>query len=192
MSAPVKGNRRASWNVAVVTYHGGQVESAEPERPVLLLDLDRCTAGLCGECRVECDFFYHPGNLGVLALRELAAYRVVCRRCEQAHCLEACPTGALTRGEDGVLVRHLNTCVACRSCSHACPYGTIFPELLPYHAANCDLCSGRTNGREPLCVRSCPEGALTLPPEDWREDEKIVAVGNFLLVRSSHWRREKA
>ncbi|GAB4232540.1 MAG: hypothetical protein Kow00109_05070 [Acidobacteriota bacterium] len=192
MSGPARGEEAKRLNLALHVYGGGGAPPGERGQPRLLLDLDRCTAGACGECRVECDFFYHPGNQGVLLLRELATYQVVCRRCEHPHCVEACPTGALEQGEDRVLVRHLNLCVACRSCSHACPYGTIFPDLLSYHAANCDLCAGRTNGREPLCVRSCPEGALMLPPEDWREDEKIVAVGDLLLVRSRHWRREKA
>ena len=162
--------------------------------PRLMLDLDRCAEGECEECRVECDYFYHPGNEGVLILREIATYHAVCRRCRHPHCIDACPTGALKQGPEPerVLRRHLNLCVACRSCSHACPYGTIFPDLLPYHVSNCDLCVGRFDGKEPLCLRSCQAGALSLPPPNWQGDEKVVRVGAYLVVRSSRWRREKA
>ena len=49
----------------------------------LFIDLDKCDA--CETCAVECAAFYRTGaaDHGVLQLRELATFALVCRRCEQ-------------------------------------------------------------------------------------------------------------
>ena len=60
--------------------------------------------------------FYHPDNDGVLSLREFATYAVICRQCELANCVEACPKEALEQQPDGTLKRYNLRCIACRSC----------------------------------------------------------------------------
>ena len=89
----------------------------------LIIDLAACDR--CDGCSI---------GPSVLALRERATFELVCRRCEHASCVEACPFEALERGENGIVKRHNMRCVSCKSCSLACPFGTIYMELLPFYA----------------------------------------------------------
>lgn len=153
----------------------------------LFLDLDICSS--CPACVVECSYYYHPGNNGIDRVREVATYELVCRHCEYGTCVQACPVEALERDERGVLNRHSMRCIGCKSCAHACPFGTIYPELLPYKFSACDFCIDRVKEEAPLCVRSCPYGALRY--EEVGEDvaEGIYHIGDRLAVRSHHWLR---
>ena len=176
--------------------HQGKV-SIEPKKGSdvrLFIDLDVCATGECKECNLKCSYFYHPNNNGIISVAELATYYLVCRRCEEPHCVNACPFEALEqqKEKDKLLIRHNMRCVSCRSCSHACPYGTIYPENVPLLVHNCDFCLDR-RGREnePLCIKSCEYGALTLKSGDVQLDENTFLVGDFLIVHSTHWNREK-
>ncbi len=126
----------------------------------LLLDLDACRD--CKECTVRCAHHWHPGNDGVAALRELAAYALVCRRCDVKACVNACPTEALEAREDGQLVRHNLRCVGCLSCVRACPFGTLFGEVIRFLVGSCDLCEGKGT---PPCVEGCEKKALQVVEE---------------------------
>ena len=155
----------------------------------LLINLDICSE--CPGCVVGCSYYYHLDNRGIDRLRELATYSLVCRHCEEGTCVQACPVEALERGDDGVLIRHTMRCIGCKSCAHACPFGTIYTELLPYTLSGCDFCLDRADAEAPLCVRTCPYGAL-----DYRETEEDIAggiyhVGEHLAVVSHHWMRTK-
>lgn len=163
----------------------------------LFIDLDVCAGGQCQKCVIQCSYLYHkqePGNNGIFSVAELATYYLVCRRCEEPHCVNACPVEALEQQEDKdkLLVRHNMRCISCKSCSHACPYGTIYPELVPYLVHNCDFCLDRRDDQyEPLCITSCPYGALSLQSADIDLDENTFLVGDNLIVHSTHWDREK-
>lgn len=161
----------------------------------LFIDLDLCASGDCPRCEIRCSYFYHPDNNGIVSVAELAAYALVCRRCEEPHCVKACPADALEqrKDKDKLLIRHNMLCVSCRTCSHACPYGTIYPECVPYLVHVCDYCLDRrqTDG-EPLCVSSCPHGALALRKADQELPPDTYLVGENLIVHSTHWTREKA
>lgn len=161
----------------------------------LHVDLDVCAQGECRDCQVRCSYFYHPGNNGIRSVVELLAYALVCRRCEQPHCVSACPFEALEQQKDNnnLLVRHNMRCVSCRSCSHACPYGTLYPETVPLLEHTCDFCLDRQEQpQEPLCVRSCTFGALALKKADEELPENTFLVGDDLVVHSTHWMRDKA
>lgn len=187
---------RAPFTSAEELHLGHLNASARPRAAVrLFLDLDICLASCAKGCEVRCSFFYHPGNVGVFSLRELATYALVCRRCEHPHCVAACPREALEQqaDKDKMLIRHSMRCVNCRSCSHACPYGTIHPAFLPAHVHNCDYCLDRRGDEgEPLCIASCPFHALGLRPDSEELDGHTFLVGDHLLVRSVHWKRERA
>ena len=156
----------------------------------LFIDLDICNSDQCDECVVDCSYFYHPVNNGMISLIELATYVLVCRKCEEPHCINACPKEALEKLEepDGMLVRHTVRCVSCRSCSHACPYGTIYPELTPHLTNICDYCEGRD---EFTCVPTCPYGALSVVDETF-EGENVFKVGSRIVAHSIHWDKDKA
>lgn len=161
----------------------------------LFIDLDICFSGECKECLIKCSYFYHPQNNGIISVAELATYCLVCRRCEEPHCVNACPVEALEQQEDKdkLLLRHNMRCISCKSCSHACPYGSIYPELVPLLIHNCDFCLDRRDmTEEPLCIKTCPYGALSLKEADFELDENTFLVGDNLIVHSTHWNREKA
>lgn len=169
----------------------GHPGPAEAEGPRLRIDLDICNSDVCRKCVIDCSYFFHPVNNGMVSLIELATFTLVCRRCEEPHCVRACPKEALEKLDDpaGMLVRHTVRCVSCRSCSHACPYGTIFPEILPHLTNICDYCADR--GR-PSCVPTCPYGALSLCDGADGTDPDTFTIGERLVVHSTHWNRDRA
>jgi Fe-S-cluster-containing dehydrogenase component len=163
----------------------------------LFIDLDVCASGECEECVIKCSYLYHrqTKNNGIISVVELATYALVCRRCEEPHCVASCPVDALEQqeGKDKLLMRHNMRCISCRSCSHACPYGTIYPELVPYLVHNCDFCLDRRDVKEePLCITTCPYGALKLREADKELGENEFMAGNNIIVHSTHWDWEKA
>jgi len=175
--------------------HQGPGEPAASSGDALYLDLDICTGSICSKCVVDCSYFFHTGsNNGMISAIELATYSLVCRKCEEPHCVKSCPKDALEQMKeaDRMLVRHTVRCVSCRSCSHACPYGTIYPELVPKFADNCDYCLDRRGRGSPVCIPTCPYGALKLVPGDTELGERTFRVGRRLIVHSTHWSREKA
>ncbi|MCX6356598.1 MAG: 4Fe-4S binding protein [Candidatus Aureabacteria bacterium] len=153
----------------------------------LVLNLDRCSA--CPECVIHCSYYYHPGNRGIDRLRELATYALVCRRCEYGTCVQACPVEALERDSTGMLERYSMRCIGCKSCAHACPFGTIYLDLLPYALSGCDLCADRAGEIAPLCVRTCPYGALEYREAVEDPGKGIYCLDNRLAVVSHQWTR---
>jgi len=180
--------------------HQGKVniDPKKGEGKRLFIDLDICASGQCENCLIQCSYLYHRqdvGNNGIISVVELATYALVCRRCEEAHCVNACPVEALEqqKEKDKLLIRHNMRCISCRSCSHACPYGTIYPELVPQLIHNCDFCLDRREDPEQvLCIKSCPHGALSLKEGDPEVDQHTFLVGDNLIVHSTHWERDKA
>ena len=161
----------------------------------LFIDLDICSRGECEKCVIQCSYLYHPNNIGIVSVAELATYALVCRSCEEPHCVNACPVEALEQQKDKnkLLIRHNMRCISCKSCSHACPYGTIYPENVPLLIHNCDFCIDRREQKdEPLCIKSCSYGALSLKEGDIELNENTFLVGDNLIVHSTHWQREKA
>jgi len=157
----------------------------------LFIDLDVCDSCEAREkCVARCSYPYHPGNDGVTSLRELAAYAVICRKCESGNCVNACPTEALERDAKGVLRRYNMRCVGCKSCSVACPFGTIYPEVIPYGLSRCDYCLGRiAPAEDPLCVRTCPLGAIKWTEIEPDETRHLHQVGDHLIVKCEVWKR---
>jgi Fe-S-cluster-containing dehydrogenase component len=161
----------------------------------LFINLDMCSSGECEKCEIECSYFFHPLNNGIISVAELATYALICRRCEEPHCVNSCPVAALEqqKDKDKLLLRHNMRCISCKSCSHACPYGTIYPENVPLLIHNCDFCLDRREEKnEPRCITTCPNGALSLKGDDAERDENTFLVGDNLIVHSTHWELKKA
>ncbi|MDF1756253.1 MAG: 4Fe-4S dicluster domain-containing protein [Verrucomicrobiales bacterium] len=134
----------------------------------MLLDLNRCVG--CHSCSVSCKT-EHEVPLGVFRMRvrylerpeakTLAFAPMLCMHCEDAPCLKACPSKAITRLEDGRVIVEESKCDLEEECISACPYGAIFINEDKAVAEKCDFCHHRTEvGLEPACVATCPSGAL--------------------------------
>ena len=84
-----------------------------------------------------------------------------CNHCEQAPCVEICPTTALFTRPDGIVDFNNDRCIGCKSCTQACPYDAIYIDPESHTAAKCNYCAHRVDiGLEPACVNVCPTEAI--------------------------------
>jgi Fe-S-cluster-containing dehydrogenase component/formate-dependent nitrite reductase membrane component NrfD len=84
-----------------------------------------------------------------------------CNHCEQAPCVEICPTAALFRRPDGIVDFDSRRCIGCKSCMQACPYDALHINPDTNTAAKCNFCAHRVESNfEPACVIVCPTQAI--------------------------------
>ena len=82
-------------------------------------------------------------------------------------------------------------CVGCKSCSIACPFGTLFPEIVPYNISVCDYCLSSVRGTDvPVCVTTCPLGAIRFEEKEEDIPNNIYAVDEHLVVHALPWKKE--
>jgi Fe-S-cluster-containing hydrogenase component 2 len=135
---------------------------------VLHINPDKCTG--CMQCEMACSFenygtyataksrikifdFHHTGK----------KVPYTCTQCDEAWCLHACPVEAITVDRlTGAKVVNESTCVGCKVCTIACPFGTINYVQETGKVQKCDLCGG-----EPACAEACPTGAITFIDANW-------------------------
>jgi electron transport protein HydN len=115
-----------------------------------------------------------------------------CRQCNNAPCVNVCPTNALVYSHNSVQLVE-ERCVACCSCAIACPFGVMEMLTLPIKQPGtepvsapefvtlpfkCDLCVGVDGG--PACISACPTGAIrfvesgSLAAENSKKRKKYV------------------
>jgi len=101
-----------------------------------------------------------------------------CMHCEDAPCVNVCPTNAIEKREsDGIVTINREDCIGCRYCGWACPYGA--PQYGEEGLMQkCNLCldkgpgsgAGETSKNaqeeplEPACVDECVGEALHAGP----------------------------
>jgi formate dehydrogenase iron-sulfur subunit len=95
----------------------------------------------------------------------------VCKHCEVAGCLEACPTGAIIRNEVGAVYVQDDVCNGCGYCVVSCPFGVIDKRQKPVPGAGgaykCTLCYDRqVGGLTPACAKACPTESIAFGPLD--------------------------
>ncbi len=84
-----------------------------------------------------------------------------CNQCDDAPCIEICPTNALFRRKDGIVDFDNQACIGCKSCMQACPYDALYIDPLTQTAAKCHFCAHRTEiGLAPACAVVCPTQAI--------------------------------
>ena len=144
------------------------------------------------DLKVSCTYFYHSDNNGVITLREMATYALICRQCEFANCVQACPKEALEKQENGMLKRYNLRCIACKSCSVACPFGTILAEYVPFYSSQCDYCLGRVPEVEvPDCVKTCSnKDALQFIEVEEDHAKGIYFIGDHIAARALNFKEK--
>lgn len=124
-----------------------------------------CTAACAQANSTPTDLFWrHVHKLPPEAGSSATVYlSMSCNHCEDAPCVAGCPTEALSRRPDGIVVHDSDVCMGCRYCQMACPYEAPQWDDARGVISKCHLCHGRLDeGREPACVTTCFAGALRL------------------------------
>ncbi|HEY7392943.1 MAG TPA: 4Fe-4S dicluster domain-containing protein [Bryobacteraceae bacterium] len=85
----------------------------------------------------------------------------VCKHCENAGCLEACPTGAIVRTEFGGVFVQPDVCNGCGYCVVSCPFGVVQRNAEDGRAFKCTFCYDRQKvGLKPACAQACPTESI--------------------------------
>lgn len=154
----------------------------------------------CRTCEAACVMAHSDGDI-LVKKRDLLKFNprlkviktdnvsapIQCRHCEDAPCANACPNGSIYN-KDGKILINEDTCIGCKSCVVACPFGAIdmiedkkdgkivlqaglkqknegtLENKGRVIANKCDLCDGRERG--PACVEVCPTKALNFIEAD--------------------------
>ena len=163
----------------------------------LLQDSERCIG--CLSCEISCktNKGLGPGpalcknnTVGPVGVRGIPMLRFVfmpCFHCEDPWCMRVCPSGAIKQREsDGIVYIKPSSCIGCKSCITACPWGAPQWDPTINKAIKCDYCMDRVDqGLKPACVTKCLTQCLDfgladkLP--DYRRDRfsKLVAEFSF-------------
>lgn len=135
----------------------------------------------CGACAVACmdqnDIFPENGDKPYrtcLTVEEghglnvkMTYLSVGCMHCQDAPCVQVCPTGCLYKdSETGLTLYDNSSCIGCHRCVSACAFGV--PTFNPDGVlVKCDGCAERLKaGVEPACVRGCPFRAIKVYTEE--------------------------
>lgn len=189
----------------------------------LVIDLDICVG--CHACAVNCKEWNTGGHSAPLTDRDpygadptgvwfnrIHAFeagdgddsRTVhfprsCLHCETPACVTVCPTGAsYKREEDGIVLVNADTCIGCKLCSWACPYGAREYDDDAGVMKKCTLCVDKIynetldpRDRVPACVSTCPVGARhfgDLGDPASEVSQLVASRGGYDLMPESHYR----
>lgn len=151
-----------------------------PKVKFIIANPSKCTG--CSVCEYVCamekEWSFNPlrSRIRVVRFHPLFSAAMVCRFCEDAPCVIACPRDALKQsGETRMILIDERLCDRCGWCISACPYGAITINPETKMVMICDLCGG-----QPECVDFCPEEALELVTEDETSEIWISAVEELL------------
>ncbi len=137
-------------------------------------------------------FFSKTGDsCGLKTIRERAVFRFTCRRCEDAPCISVCPADALEKDNEGIINRHTNLCISCKSCVTICPFGTMMTDFFRHHR-NKDLFYDLTDEKEiEKFIEASPPGIVSITASDESPEENIYRLNNKVLIREYLYTTEK-
>jgi len=135
-----------------------------------VIDQNRCIG--CHACTVACK---EEHNIAVGVNRTWVKYVekgvypdtrrhfavLRCNHCDDAPCIEICPTVALFRRSDGIVDFDNERCIGCKSCMQGCPYDALYIDPDRNTAAKCNFDASRVEmGYKPACEVVCPTQAI--------------------------------
>lgn len=147
-------------------------------RPAFYIDSTACSG--CKACQAACKdkndlapglswrrvYEIEGGNWkntnGVVTEKPFGYYlSISCNHCGDAPCVDACPTSALHKTDDGIVVIDPMLCMGCDYCEWTCPYGALKMDPSRGIMTKCDACIDYLyEGRNPACVDACPMRVL--------------------------------
>jgi formate dehydrogenase iron-sulfur subunit len=99
-------------------------------------------------------------------------YSDSCKHCTEAPCLDACPTGAIYKDENGFVLVAEEVCNGNAHCVPACPFHVIDVSRSRKVAQKCTFCHDRVaEGHQTACAKVCPTDCI-------RFDERDVLVAH--------------
>ena len=127
----------------------------------LQIEPEKCTA--CRQCELACSYqaegVFNPSvsRIKVFTFHEEGQFvPYTCTQCAEAWCMHACPVEAIVLDpKTGAKVVREETCVGCKVCTIACPFGTVNYSQKKGVVQKCDLCGG-----DPECAKACPTQAI--------------------------------
>jgi formate dehydrogenase iron-sulfur subunit len=124
----------------------------------LYANLKKCIA--CRACEVACEREHNgTANVQVTMIENSGAVPVACRHCGDSPCAKVCPSKAISRSPEEIILLNASKCNGCGMCIFACPCGAIY--LKNGVIAKCDLCMHRlARASAPACASTCPTGAI--------------------------------
>lgn len=129
---------------------------------------------------------------------------VLCNHCENPPCVQACPTKATFKREDGIVLMDFHRCIGCRFCMAACPYGSRsfnfqdprngledrkptnpqFPTRTKGVVEKCNFCAERLAvGDEPACVEASKGAIVFGDLSDEHSEIRKVLKENYTIRR---------
>jgi formate dehydrogenase iron-sulfur subunit len=101
----------------------------------------------------------------------------VCKHCENAGCLEACPTGSIVRTEFGGVYVQPDICNGCGYCVVSCPFGVVDRRPDDGRAFKCTFCYDRQKaGLVPACAKACPTESIQFGPLEMLREKAEARV----------------
>ncbi|MCX6064695.1 MAG: dimethylsulfoxide reductase subunit B [Chloroflexi bacterium] len=114
-----------------------------------------------------------PNNLGIVSLS------AACMHCDQPTCMQVCPTAAISKRSDGVVLIDQSKCIGCRYCQWACPYDAPRFDEAAGVMTKCTFCEDLLGkGENPACVDACVMRAIKFG----EMDELRAKYGNVNAV----------
>jgi len=128
-------------------------------------------------------------------------FLVTCNHCKNAPCVQACPTQATFKREDGIVLMDFHRCIGCRFCMAACPFGSRsfnfrdprpfipetnadFPTRSKGVVEKCNLCAERlAKGEQPHCVEASQGAIVVGDLEDPESEVRVLLNENYSIRR---------
>lgn len=157
---------------------------SQKKRYAFLVDMEKCIG--CRACAMACKNFnqlspemvwryVYPLSTEIYPYSDRAFLSLACNHCSNPACYRVCPTHSYSIRPDGIVVQNDETCIGCRDCMRACPYGAPRYNQDLKVVQKCSMCYDRIDADlKPACVKGCLTNALSLIDLDTYQNEQAV------------------